>query len=109
MLNVREAEILRLQAESRQYEFSIAESNRESESLRQDLEDALLEQHRLEDELELRRQEIEQKDIRIRESAKYQHDLEKLAESEVCVLLTSRLTIVAGATPPRQSSHHEVE
>jgi predicted nucleic acid-binding Zn-ribbon protein len=61
----------------------LEEARKESMSLRQDLEDARLEQHRLEDQLELRQEEIEQLNAQIRESQKSKLDAEKLAESEV--------------------------
>ena len=85
------------------------ESKQELQSVKRDLEDALLEQHRLEDELELRRQEIEQKDIEIRESAKLKLESEKLANNEVCGIFCGNLTYVATTSTRGQSSDNEVE
>lgn len=82
-MNVQEAELLRLRNAARENEDALAESKRESQILRQDLEDARLEQHRLEDELELRREEIERMDNQIRENQKLKIESQKLAEIEV--------------------------
>jgi chromosome segregation ATPase len=67
----------------------LAESKRESQILRQDLEDARLEQHRLEDELELRREEIERMNSQIRENQKSKMESQKLAENEVLRILSA--------------------
>jgi hypothetical protein len=82
-MNVQEAELLRLRNAARENEDALAETKRESQILRQDLEDARLEQHRLEDELELRREEIERMDNQIRENQKLKIESQKLAEIEV--------------------------
>lgn len=81
--DIQEAEIIRLQNEARENDIGLAETKRESQSLRQDLEEARSEQHRLEDELELRREEIERLSNQVRENQKLRMESEKLAESEV--------------------------
>lgn len=82
-MNVQEAELLRLRNAARENEDALAERKRESQILRQDLEDARLEQHRLEDELELRREEVERMDNQIRENQKLKIESQKLTEIEV--------------------------
>ena len=87
--DAQEAELLRLRNETREYEVALAESKRESQVLRQDVEDARLEQHRLEDELELRREEIERMNSQIRENQKMKMENQKLAENEVLSVLSA--------------------
>ena len=88
-MNVQEAELLRLRNEARETEYALAESKRESQILKQDLEDARLEQHRLEDELELLREEIERTNNQIRENQKSKMESQKLAENEVLRILSA--------------------
>jgi chromosome segregation ATPase len=83
LVNAQEAELFRLRAEVQETESALAESIQEVQILRQDLEDAKVEQHRLEDELELQREELETMHNQIRESHKSKSELRKLAESEV--------------------------
>jgi predicted nucleic acid-binding Zn-ribbon protein len=92
---VQEAEILRLTAQAHENEVTFEEARKESISLRQDLEDARLEQHRLEDQLELRQEEIEQLNAQIRESQKSKLDAEKLAESEVPLSIFCKTLILS--------------
>jgi len=80
---VQEAELVRLTTQAQENEVAMEEARKESISLRQDLDDARLELHRLEDQLELRQEEIECLSAQIRESQKSKLDVEKLAESEV--------------------------
>ena len=84
---MQEAELVRLTAQTHEKEVTLEEARKESISLRQDLDDARLELHRLEDQLELRQEEIEQLSAQIRESQKSKLDVEKLAESEVLLFL----------------------
>jgi len=93
-MNVQEAELVRLKNEAQENEDALAESKRESQILRRDLEDARLEQHRLEDELELRREEIERMNNQIRENQKLKMESQKLAENEVLRILS----VVANAS-----------
>ena len=83
LVNAAEGENLRLRHQVEEYEVALAESRRESQSLRRDLEEAKLEQNRLEDELELRSQEIERMGVQIQESEKSRLESQKLAENEV--------------------------
>jgi predicted nucleic acid-binding Zn-ribbon protein len=92
---VQEAEILRLTAQAHENESALEEARKQSISLRQDLEDARLEQHRLEDQLELRQEEIEQLNAQIRESQKSKLGAEKLAESEVPLSFFCKMLIVS--------------
>ena len=92
---MQEAEILRLTGQAHENEVALEEARKESISLRQDLEDARLEQHRLEDQLELRQEEIEQLNAQIRESQKSKLDAEKLAESEVPLSIFCQTLIVS--------------
>jgi predicted nucleic acid-binding Zn-ribbon protein len=92
---VQEAEILRLTAQAHENEIASEEARKELISLRQDLEDARLEQHRLEDQLELRQEEIEQLNAQIRESQKSKLDAEKLAESEVPLSIVCKTLIAS--------------
>lgn len=84
---MQEAELVRLTAQTQENEVTLEEARKESISLRQDLDDARLELHRLEDQLELRQEEIEKLNAQIRESQKSKLDAEKLAESEVLLFL----------------------
>lgn len=84
---MQEAELVRLTAQTQENEVTMEEARKESISLRQDLDDARLELHRLEDQLELRQEEIEKLNAQIRESQKSKLDAEKLAESEVLLFL----------------------
>lgn len=86
-MSVQEAELLRLKNEARENQDALSESKRELQILRQDLDDARLEQHRLEDELELRREEIESMNKQIRENQKSKIESQKLAENEVLRVL----------------------
>ena len=88
-MSVQEAELLRLKNDARENQDALAESKRELQILRQDLDDARLEQHRLEDELELRREEIESINKQIRENQKSKIESQKLAENEVLRVLSA--------------------
>ena len=94
-MNTQEAEIVRLSAQVHESEAALEEARKESISLRQDLEDARLEQHRLEDQLGLRQEEIERLMARIRESQKSKLDAQKLAESEVPLSAFSKTLTVS--------------
>lgn len=72
-----------MRTEVQETDAALAESIREVQILRQDLEDARVEQHRLEDELELRREELEMMHNQVRESHKSKLELQKLVEGEV--------------------------
>jgi hypothetical protein len=83
LVNAQEAELFRLRAEVQETDAALADSIQEVQILRQDLEDARVEQHRLEDELQLRREELETMHNQIRESYRSKLELQKLAEGEV--------------------------
>src|SRR5579862_9828004 len=79
----RDTEIEELKTQLREREISAAESIRETEALKHDLEDARSGQHRLEDEIAILQHEIEQLNYQIRENEKSRVESQILAESEV--------------------------
>ena len=97
-MNVQEAEINRLKNEALESEVALAESKRDSQILREDLDDARLEQHRLEDELELKREEIESISNQLREQQKSNLESQKLAESEVLSRICFLLILYSNST-----------
>lgn len=78
-----ETEITRLNNELEEYRVSLSESKEEGLSLRQALEAARVEYQRLEDELELLKQEKELMIEQIRGVNKSSLESQKLTESEV--------------------------
>ena len=74
---------MRLKDEVESREVALEEARSVSQILKRDLEDARLEQTRLEEELELRKEEIEQINNQFRELQKANLDSQKLAENEV--------------------------
>jgi hypothetical protein len=77
--------ILRLKDELESKEVELEETKNVTQVLERDLEDARLDQTRLEDELELRKEEIRNTNIQNRDQQKANLDLLKLMESEVVV------------------------
>jgi predicted nucleic acid-binding Zn-ribbon protein len=76
-------ELTRLRSVLEDSEASGLESSREAQSLRQDLEEAQIERHRLEDELELGQQEIERMRDQVKDYQRAKLESQNLAESEV--------------------------
>ena len=76
-------EISHLKNVIQDYEGTLGAVKRESEGLRQMLEEARAQNHLLEDELEIRSQEIGRGLNQIREIERTKLELQKLAENEV--------------------------
>jgi hypothetical protein len=74
---------LRLKDEVEAKEIALEEARSGSQILKGDLEDARLEQTRLEDELALRREEIGRMNVQFRALQKADFDKQKLVENEV--------------------------
>jgi predicted nucleic acid-binding Zn-ribbon protein len=74
---------MRLYGIIQDYEAAAIESKGQLESLRKDLSDAFSEQHRLEDQLELRQQELDRMEEEVRNGQRMIIESQKLAESEV--------------------------
>ena len=76
-------ELSRLRLAVRDYELFRQQHEMEVQSLKQDLRDARVEQQHIEDELELKRQEIDALTGRLQEAQKSGIHFQKLAENEV--------------------------
>jgi predicted nucleic acid-binding Zn-ribbon protein len=83
LVKSQSTEISRLKNLTEEYEIAVADSKREAQSLRKDLEEALAEQHRLEDELELQQHEVNRMNQQMREIQRSIIESQKLAQNEV--------------------------
>jgi hypothetical protein len=83
LVKSQSTEISRLKNLTEEYEIAVADSKREAQSLRKDLEEARAEQHRLEDELELQQHEVNRMNQQMREIQRSIIESQKLAQNEV--------------------------
>ncbi len=109
-LKTQELELFKLRSILQELESADAENKQETQVLKEKIAEMTSENHRLEDELEIRLQEISELRDELRELQKSKVEYLQLTENEVSFLpIREKLRIIAATTVGRKTRHDQIQ
>lgn len=109
-LKSQELELSKLRSILQESQLAEAENKQESQVLKEKIAEMTSENHRLEDELEIRLQEISELRDELREYQKSKVEYLQLAENEVFFLLfQNKLRIIATTSVGRKKRYNKIQ